>query len=340
MADLTSLGEHSAGVWSRAQARTLLTAGEIWTLKRTGAWQTVWPGVHADGGFVLDAAQRAFAAVIASGGDEQPVPFGPADDTGRRRRRLRAVAYGRTAARVWGFPLIDDDDPATGRSEHLLDDVAVWCHGRTLRRTDDHGRVRELRRHQPTLRDGELVQLDNGLWITSPVRTLADVTELLSPEALVCALDAALHRDTVTIDQLDTGVARRRGHPWSVQFAAAVALADGRAESPAETLARLLLLPVVPGLIPQVRLTDEWGRLLARFDLGDPRIKLAVEADGKRGHAGAQMAAKDHRRDRFSGTFGWTTERVTWFELRRQQSQVRARIAAVADRLASRLDPT
>lgn len=34
------------------------------------------------------------------------------------------------------------------------------------------------------------------------------------------------------------------------------------------------------------------------------------------------MVTKDRRRDRGAERRGWTTERVTWFELRRQQASV------------------
>src|SRR5213079_1378479 len=82
MTTLADLGAATRAVWTRAQARTVLTEREIQTLL----------------------------------------------DDGSRRRKLRAVASGRSAARVWGLPLIDDDDPATGASEHRIDDVAVWYH--------------------------------------------------------------------------------------------------------------------------------------------------------------------------------------------------------------------
>lgn len=53
-----------------------------------------------------------------------------------------------------------------------------------------------------------------------------------------------------------------------------------------------------------------------------------MEVDGKRGHAGAQMVAKDRRRDRRTEALGWQVERVTWHELHTQQAQVQARICA------------
>ena len=109
-----------------------------------------------------------------------------------------------------------------------------------------------------------------------------------------------------------------------------MALADRRAESPAETLARLALLPTMPGFVPQHRLLGPDGRVLARYDLADEDLRLAVEADGKAGHAGDRMVAKDRRRDRVSERHGWRTERVTWWELRCQRAAFVARIAEIA----------
>jgi hypothetical protein len=319
----TPPGANSRGIWTRRQALELLTRGQVRALLRT-SWQVLWPGVYADARHPLDAEQRAFSAVLASGGAGQPVAYGdPAPVTGERRRRLRAVAAGRTAARVWGFPLIDDADPATGAQEASLDDVATWHDTRPLMCRD-----RTLLRHAPSFAAGDLVCTTSGLWLTSPLRTLVDCAQLLTHEALVCALDDALHREIASRADVEAIAAGRRGLPGAPALRRAVAVADGRAEAPSETLARLILQPVLPGLVPQVELFDAAKRLVARFDLGDEDVKLAVEADGVKGHAGTQMVAKDRRRDRRTGAFGWETERVTWFELRREQAQLRARVVA------------
>lgn len=328
MADLSTLGEGSAGVWTRQQALSHLSPRQIRTLLADGTWQVALPGVYADGGYVLAPEQRAFAAVLATGGADQPVPFGAPRPDGTWRLRLRAVAAGRTAARVWGFPLIDDDDPATGACETVIDDVAVWYHARQRDATG-----RQLRRYQVALGDCDIVRLPSGLYLMSPLRTLVDCARLLSFEAIVCALDDALHRRVVDAAGLQVAVASRSGEPGVTTVARGVAAADGRAESPSETLARLLLQPVLPGLRPQVKLFDEAMRLVARFDLGDEELKLAVETDGKRGHAGDVMVAKDRRRDRRTAPYGWCTERLTWFELRRQQAQVLRRVMEEAERL-------
>lgn len=328
MTDLSSLGDGTSGVWTRGQALRLLGPRQIDEMVRAGIWQVLWRGVYADGGFAPSPEQRGIAAVLATGGADQPVP---AKD-GSGRDVLRAVASGRTAARVWGFALIDDD-LATGAREHLLDDVTVGrrlppqtCTGRTLRPTC------------APVRRGDVMRLDSGLWLTTPARTLLDVARVLSHEALVCAVDGALHRDQVALSDI-TSHAGRRGQLGAPALRTALAVADGRAESPAETLARLLLQPLLPGLEPQVELFDHAARLVARFDLGDRAVRFAVEADGKRGHAGAQMVAKDRRRDRVAEALGWTTERVTWFELRHDQQAFVRRVVeqhgrAVADMTA------
>ena len=307
VSDTSTLGLRSHSVWTRAQALEVLGRGQVDALVRSRTWQVPWRGVYADGGHDLDAEQRAWAAVLAVGG-----------------ARLDAAASGRTAARLWGLPLIDDLDPATGHQEHLLEDVAV-----TRRLPTQHRAGRSLRPTRTRLVRSDLVRLPSGLPVVSPLRALVDCAGLIAPDALVCAVDAALHRGLVTRQDLDAAVRARAGRAHGLALAAAVASADGRAESPPETLARLLLQPSLPGLEPQVELFDETARLLARFDLGDQEVRLAVECDGKAAHAGAAMVAKDRRRDRRTEAYGWRTERVTWFELRRERAAVLRRITDV-----------
>lgn len=323
MGDLRRLGERTAGVWTRGQAAAATSAGRYDALVRAGVWQLPWPGVCADGGYDLDAVPRAWAGVLASGGDASPV-------TGRDgRSRLLAYACGRTAARVWLFPLVDDDDPATGARDHVHDDVGVWRNVGTL-----HHDGRTLHRRQLRLRAGDLVRHESGLWLTSPLRTLADCAGLLSTAALVCCMDDALRRGLVQPPELDALVRRRAGTRSIATLRAAVAASDGRAEAPSESLLRLVLRPVFPALEPQVQLFDDAGRLLARYDLGDAEARVAVEADGRAGHEG--MVAKDRRRDRTSRKQGWLTERATWFDIRRRQRELVERVQETYDEQARR----
>ena len=280
----------------------MLTRGRVDAELRSGRWQSPWPGVLTDAGHVPDVTQRAWAAVLASGEG--------------------AYACGRTAARLHALPLVDDDDPATGAAEHRLDDVGTIRPAGTLRAGG-----RTLRRHQLVLRPGDLLTpSDGGPPRTSVLRTLVDLARLIPLGAVVCCIDDALHRRLVEPAELARAVGARKGSAGAPRLRDAVALADGRAEAPSETLLRLLLRPAYPALVPQVTLLDRAARPVARFDLADEAARVAVEADGKRGHSGELMVARDRRRDRAARASGWVTERVTWYDVRRRPHEVVARV--------------
>lgn len=118
---------------------------------------------------------------------------------------------------------------------------------------------------------------------------------------------------------------RRAWCPGAPAFRAALALTDPLAESPHETLTRLLLRPRLPGLRSQVGVADRQGRVVARLDLGDASLRLGVESDGSAYHRG--RAAEDRRRD---ARTGWTIERCTWFETRCEPEQLLARVLRTA----------
>ena len=296
------LGDGTAGVWTAAAARAAgLSADEVRARLARGEWQQLRRGTYADGGVIPDAFMRASSAVQTA-------------TTGRRT----AVAAGRTAARVWGLPLVDDHDPATRRFQHTVDDVAL-SFGETTGAT--------MRSRQLTLGPGDVVR-HHGVTVLSLRRTLVDLPLVLRPDALVCALDHALHHELVTQEELAELAAERAWCPGAVAFRAAVALTDPLAESPHETLTRLLLKPHLPGLRSQMRVLAPGGWVQARLDLGDPALRLGVESDGSAYHRG--RAAQDRRRD---ARTGWTIERCSWWETRREGELLRRRVLATADRL-------
>jgi hypothetical protein len=300
------LGSATGGVWTRADALACGCTDDVVRGRlRAGYWLALRPGVYCDGGIAVSAGMRAWAAVLASGG--------PA----------RAWADGRTTLRLHGLPLVDDDDPATGAAQAAHDDVAVL-------RTRAPRQLATLHRHRR--RRPFEVGLVRGCPSVSVDEALVTAAGVLTHEALVCVLDAALHRGVLTVQRLDALVTRAGGRRHGAALRRAVAAADGRAESPAETLCRLLLLPHLPGLVPQVRVRDSAGRLVARLDLGDEQLRLAVEADGRAGHAGHRRAADDRHRDARTEALGWRTERCTWFELRCRQQRLVQRVLATAGR--------
>lgn len=298
-------------VWTRAAGVQALGRARVDRMLRTGAWRSLFPAVYVDAFRTLTPDDWALAATLAS--------------AARDPRAVPPVASGRTAARVWDLPLMDDDDPATGAQEHFLHEVvtARALPSVTMPPAVDELRGHELRRRQRKLEAFHVIRHDRHFWITTPVTTAVDLVPALTLEAAVCLLDDGLRRGLFTPDQLTAAAA---GRPGRRALATALSVADGRAESPAESLARLLLLPALPGLTPQVRCVDSRGVVIARFDLADPEVKLAVEVDGKLAHAGERMVAKDRARDRRTEALGWVTERCTWHELRRTPQLLLTRI--------------
>lgn len=338
MVDLSSLGEGTSAVWTRRAAEQLGSARSV-DRRLATEWQSPYPSVLADAGYVLDAVQWATAGVLASGGEVRPVAIAAPDARGRVAVQLRAMPCGRDAARVWGFPLVDDDDPATGGLERFEHDVHVWTDLDDLVAPLVPGdpRPHVLHRHTLTFYAGELVQHPSGLWLPTPLRTALDCAVLLPFEAAVCVMDDGLHRALFTPGEVSAALALRVGHPGVERQRAVAHAADGRAEAASETLLRLLLKPDWPELEPQVTLYDARGYPLRRYDLGDRSLRLGLESDGKKAHAGEQMAAKDHGRDRTAWSrYRWWTERATWWQIRCRPDETRARILAVRDRMRAR----
>jgi hypothetical protein len=303
--DEQHLGEGTAGVWSTHAARCAgVTADQVRARLQVGEWQRMRPRTFTYGGVVPDAYMRASSVVQSAS----------------TRRRV-AIAAGRTAARVWQLPLIDDHDPATQRFEEQHDDV--WLSFGETTGSTLHSRRLDLA--------AEDISSARGVLVLSPQRTLLDLACILRLDALVCVLDHVLHHRRMSLSALERLVATRAWCPGAPALRTALALADGRAESPHETLTRLVLLPVLPGLRPQVEVFDHALRVVARLDLGDEDLRLGVESDGAAHHRG--RAAQDRRRD---ARTGWTVERCTWFETRCEAAQLRERVLATAAALRAR----
>lgn len=282
--------------------------------RRGNEWQTLRRGIYAYAGVMPSPTMRAAAAVLAAGGSLRAAE-GP-------RPPVTAVAAGRSAARVWGIPLVDDEDPATGRHEAREDDV-LRSSGRSI--------AAGLFTRRARVQAADVVWVD-GVPVLSPLRTAVDLAVVLRPDALVAALDHLLHAELLDLAELSARAAGdRRGQAGAVPLREALALVDPKAESPHESLTRLVLKPVLPGLESQVRVTDGAGRIVARLDLGDRELRLGVESDGAAYHRG--RASEDRRRDRRTG---WTIERCSWYETRCQPEQLRRRVVAVAEELRGR----
>ena len=116
---------------------------------------------------------------------------------------------------------------------------------------------------------------------TSVPRTLVDCAREWSLTDSVIAIDAAIHARMADRAEVHSAVLAGTHRVGIVRAARALALADGRAESPLETRGRLALLSAgLPRPELQVEIYDEAGRI-GRVDAWYEEAALAVEFDGR-----------------------------------------------------------
>lgn len=166
--------------------------------------------------------------------------------------------------------------------------------------------------HQLSLRE-EDVCTAAGVPATTPLRTVADVILRAERYPAVCVLDSALNRGLLTDTDLSLIPALIAGRRGAVAARAHLLEADGRAQSPLETRARLRC---VDGGVPpdalQLEVRDEDGYLLGIGDLGWRAARVIAEADGQGPHRTPEAVFEDRVRQNRLINAGWRVLRFTW----------------------------
>ncbi|WP_098458097.1 hypothetical protein [Flavimobilis soli] len=201
----------------------------------------------------------------------------------------------------------------------LLWDLPTWG---TSSRIHVTSRSRSsVRRGAPVARHVALVPDDErteirGLPATTLARTVADCAMTSSPaEGLVIA-DAALRSgaDPAEVAALLTRRSGRRGVRLAREI---LACADVGAESPGESLTRLILLAAgFPRPTTQLEVRTHLGTF--RADMGWEEWRLLIEYDGRSKYAGAELETfmREKRRADALVEAGWRLLRVTKEDLR------------------------
>lgn len=172
--------------------------------------------------------------------------------------------------------------------------------------------------HRRSLADDEHDGLCTGL-----LRTTLDCARELPFQAAVAVCDAALHKGLLP-SRLRSCAAVALG-PGSRALRRVVAAADGRAESPIETLLRLLALPLA-AVEPQV-VIDRVGRVDLLLDGW-----LVLEADGFAFHSDRQSYRNDRRRANALVRAGYEVLRFSYEDIVEHPDHVRATIVDVLRR--------
>ncbi|WP_156689788.1 hypothetical protein [Mycobacterium sp. Marseille-P9652] len=217
----------------------------------------------------------------------------------------RIVACMSTAAALYGF------DTERRPSLHVLDPG--------IRLRPSLG----LLVHQ---RVGAPLRLVNGHLATAPAWTAVEVARALRRPRALATLDAALHVGACTKAELLEAIREQGGRRGIVQVRELVQYADGRAESPMESEARLVF---IDGGLPMPELQycvrDRQGRLW-RVDFAWPDAMVIAEYDSVEWHVGRDALLHDRLKTSRLQECGWTCIPMTVDDIRRDQRDLIARI--------------
>jgi very-short-patch-repair endonuclease len=163
-----------------------------------------------------------------------------------------------------------------------------------------------------------------GVPVTSLPRTLVDLARHDRRDGLMAA-DAALYQRLVTMGEIAFELDRAAGWPGVVRARALLALANGKAESPLESLTRLALHD---SGFPVPELQYEIGEY--RVDLCWPDRRLVIEADGREKYSDDALW-NEKKRETELRKHGYRVERVIWSDVVNDWPLTRNRIRAAWD---------
>jgi very-short-patch-repair endonuclease len=154
--------------------------------------------------------------------------------------------------------------------------------------------------------------------VTTKLRTVVDCARTLPFAAALTVADSALRAGAVRQDQFRTAAEELRG-PGSRRARQVAEAADGRSESPLESVLRAILLEAgIDGFVPQVVVQDD--TFSARIDLAHPALLIALEADSFAHHGTRNALTRDCRRHANLTIRGWRLLRFSWEDVAEPQA--------------------
>ena len=250
------------------------------------------------------------------------------------RRMVREGLLRRVLKGVYVDATADDDLLMRSRAVALAipptavvtDRTAAWLHGVDVLRPGDHlvpppievfqapgcTRVRTAANQggERTMSPDDVEQV-HGVRVTTPLRTALDLGRLTRRAQALSALDALLRLERFTKEELLGSVERFRRQRGVVQLRELAPLADGRAESPGESVLRLRWIDAgLPTPEPQVEVRQN-GIVRARLDLALPEHRFAAEYDGWDWHSSKEQRRRDKERRTWLRARGWTVVVLT-----------------------------
>ncbi|AFM18923.1 hypothetical protein Mycch_4206 [Mycolicibacterium chubuense NBB4] len=205
--------------------------------------------------------------------------------------RERGVITGRAAAAIHGAEWIADDTPI-----ELLWKSYDTPPGIIAR--DDHFGY------------DDVVEIDD-MAVATIQRSAYDLGRHLPHRTALIHLDALARATGLTAEHVTPLIERYRGARGVRRLRKALDLMDGGAQSPKETLLRLLVIDNgFPRPQTQIPVADERGRPFAYLDMGWEDVKIALEYDGDQHRTDRTRYVWDERRLRRLRELDWLHIRV------------------------------
>jgi very-short-patch-repair endonuclease len=191
------------------------------------------------------------------------------------------------------------------------------------------GRKREgIRAHRATLREDEVITR-HGIRVTTPARTLLDLSPSMPERALDRLVEEAQVLDLVTRADLLRTVEQGAHRPGIRKLATIVGSPDEPAFTRSEAERLLVELVRTAGLPRPHTNTRVAGHEVDAVWRAD---KLIVEVDGWTYHRTRQAFERDRARDGRLLVAGYRVLRITWRQLTREPAKVTAMLGAVLTR--------
>lgn len=241
--------------------------------------------------------------------------------TAVRNKSIRRIGYGR-------YALPDADKALTmaakfrGMASHAS---AAQVHGWEIAFTSPLPSITVPRKRTVADRRGAYVYWadlgeESGL-VTSPMRTVIDCARRLSFAQGLAIADSALRHGDVDGEHL-IEVARHVRGKGAAGARRVARHSSGLAANPFESVLRAIALDAGLRVSPQRPIPI--AGIVVHPDLVDERLRLAIEADSWRWHAGKEAHERDCWRYTMLVVNGWTVLRFTWEQVMLNPDFVRA----------------
>ncbi len=157
-----------------------------------------------------------------------------------------------------------------------------------------------------------------GRAASAPAWTAVEVARTRTRPRALATLDAALRSGHCDPPALGAAIFAQAGRRGIINVRQLFPLADGRAESPMESEARLVMIDGgLPTPVLQHEVIDARGRL-RRLDFAWPEKRVAAEYDSDEWHAGADALRRDREKLAALQDLGWTVVPIVADDVRRR----------------------